>query len=270
MPSNPSRFGRLARAFTLVELLVVIGIIALLIAILLPALSKARAESVKLKCLSNMRQLGTIVQQYANDNKGKVPRDYNYNDEYRGTNGKKGPHIFWAEAFYHYFRDAQWNLPLTDGPDRDPILAPFMAKVPVYQCPAKPRATQPLSYGCSSWALDKDDGVTGGEAQPMINIIQQRYAAQICYMTEVNVELPDTGSGCFDHYDIKDHNCIPYDDISPPNGVIAKNPSFTDHRMMNDDRHRGSINMLYLDGHAVSKKLAETSRYDFRWLPDKR
>ena len=35
---------------------------------------------------------------------------------------------------------------------------------------------------------------------------------------------------------------------------------------MNDDRHRGYINMLYLDGHAASKRLEETSRYDFRWI----
>lgn len=63
--------------FTLIELLVVIAIIAILASMLLPALSSARDKAAATSCVNKMKQLGTYLLMYAEDNKGCVPAGYN-------------------------------------------------------------------------------------------------------------------------------------------------------------------------------------------------
>jgi len=68
-----TRTGKLHAGFTLVELLVVIGIIALLISILMPALSKAREAAITLRCAANLRQIGIGFQMYRSDWQNFLP-----------------------------------------------------------------------------------------------------------------------------------------------------------------------------------------------------
>ena len=136
----PSPAGR-RRAFTLVELLVVIGIIGVMIAILLPALQKARQQSVTVQCMSNLRQVGLQLLQYTDENNGYLfPNGMGWsnasvylnspNDGSLSSTGPGGALVltYPNEAnLYHYnvwplLVFGQWNPPIMLCPtDTDPL-----------------------------------------------------------------------------------------------------------------------------------------------------
>lgn len=93
------------RGFTLVELLVVIGIIAVLIGILLPVLSKAREAGNTIKCAANLRSVGQGMMLYVSENKGTYPAAYIYEGMII-QNGKQTPdaavngYVHWSAFLY--------------------------------------------------------------------------------------------------------------------------------------------------------------------------
>ena len=140
-------------AFTLIELLVVIAIIAILAALLLPALSTAKAKAHRIACLNNIRQLQLCWHLYAEDNNGVIPENA----------GLPGSWV-WGNA----------KLDTTTSNIQAGVIYPYSTSVAIYHCPAD-RSTVTgttqlrfRSYSMCVWIYGDDPS-----AQPSVRSLSQ-------------------------------------------------------------------------------------------------
>jgi prepilin-type N-terminal cleavage/methylation domain-containing protein/prepilin-type processing-associated H-X9-DG protein len=234
-------FRRSRSGFTLIELLVVIAIIALLLAILMPALSRAKEQARQTRCLANLKQIGLAMHAYAGDYNYLLPR------------AELRPGV----AIYSNI-DMRW--PVLFMPYLGGLSDKFESyhEVDIYDCPSYPLKDQTVDYCTNAFDL-KGSGTEFFGFTKMDDFPRQAttiFMADYEYIQNapqlkiiLKDDSADTMKTKMQSLDVWNKSHLP----SAPDST----------RRMARNRHKRWVNCLFIDGHSDDKDAMEVTPYDF-------
>jgi prepilin-type N-terminal cleavage/methylation domain-containing protein len=231
---------RFRGAFTLIELLIVVAILALLLSILLPALGSAKDRARLLQCQTNQGILGKAMYNYALDNREIVPRD-----GFGGWGAFTFPHL----APYVNGKRVDWKQM-----NSIPYLVNFFRPIEAYKCPASRDPQWTLLYVVNSLdfrTCKPGDYSIIGEAGFWCKLATVPNPSTTLFTAEVSManQTPESFGG---------YNAWQPDDLPfTPEGIPRENTTSLKGRMIGalETRHRGFTTLSFFDTHADSRRL---------------